>query len=170
MKNVCDQLLSVGVNIPEEDIIIVILNGLLEEYAIVRTVIEGRETPISLCDLRSQPFAANRHIECSFSLHSTMSAMVARGNGTKNEARNGDNGGWISRLDDKGKGAKQSNGSVKCQACGKWGHIVDTCFRVHKCQICGKQGRNQDWTMGWAKSNGCFGRRANFFFPPKPYI
>ena len=44
--------------IPDVDITIVILNGLPEEYAIVRTIIEGRVTPITLCDLRSQLFAA----------------------------------------------------------------------------------------------------------------
>lgn len=44
VKNAHDQLIFVGVNIPDEDIIIVVLNGLPEEYSIVRTVIEGRET------------------------------------------------------------------------------------------------------------------------------
>lgn len=53
VKNARDQLLSIGVSMPEEDIIIVILNGLPKEYAIVRTVIEGRETLITLRDLRS---------------------------------------------------------------------------------------------------------------------
>lgn len=60
VKNARDQLLSVGVTIPDEDIIIVILNGLPEEYSIVRTVIEGRETQITLRDLRSQLLAAER--------------------------------------------------------------------------------------------------------------
>lgn len=68
VKNARDQLFSVGVTIPDEDIIIVILNGLPDEYTIVRTVIEGRENPITLRDLRSQLLAAERRIEGSFSL------------------------------------------------------------------------------------------------------
>lgn len=47
VKSARDQLLSVGVVIPEEDIIIVILNGLPDEYSTVRTVVEGRDTNCS---------------------------------------------------------------------------------------------------------------------------
>lgn len=53
----------VGVVIPDEDVIIVILNGLPEEYSTVRTVVEGRENPITLRDLRSQLLAVERRIE-----------------------------------------------------------------------------------------------------------
>ncbi|XP_061993907.1 uncharacterized protein LOC133711838 [Rosa rugosa] len=90
VKSARDQLLSVGVAIPDEDVIIVTLNGLPEEYSTVRTVIEGRETPINLRDLRSQLLSAKRRIEGSFSFHSNMSAMVARGDETRNEERDGD--------------------------------------------------------------------------------
>ncbi|XP_062000182.1 uncharacterized protein LOC133717480 isoform X2 [Rosa rugosa] len=69
-----------------------------------------------------------------------MSAMVARGDGTTNGERNGENRGWSLKDDSKAKDGKQSGGSVKCPVCGKRGHTVDTCFRVHKCQICGKHG------------------------------
>lgn len=80
VKNAKDQLLSVRVSISDEDIVIVILNGLPDEYSTVRTVIEGRETLISMRDLRSQLLSAERRIEGSFSLLSNMSTMMARGN------------------------------------------------------------------------------------------
>lgn len=83
VKSACDQLLSVRVVIPEEDIIIVILNGLPDEYSTVMTVVEGRETPITLRDLRAQLLAAERRIEGSFSYHPQLSAMVARGDGSQ---------------------------------------------------------------------------------------
>lgn len=90
VKNARDQLVSVGVVIPEEDVIIVILNGLLEEYSTMRTTVEGRETPITLRDLRSQLLAAEKRIEGNFSFHSPMSAMAARG-GPQHDTRDGDN-------------------------------------------------------------------------------
>lgn len=77
VKSARDQLLSVGVVIPEEDIVIVILNGLPDEYSTVRTVVEGRETPITLRDLRAQLLAVERRIEGSLSFPSNLGAMVA---------------------------------------------------------------------------------------------
>lgn len=82
VKSARDQLLSVGVVIQEEDIIIFILNGLPDEYSTVRTVVEGRETPITLRDLRPQLLTVERRIEGSFSYYSQLSAMVARGDGS----------------------------------------------------------------------------------------
>lgn len=140
VKSARDQLSSVGVAVPDEDVIIVILNGLPDEYSIVRTVVEGRETPITLRDLRSQLLATERRIEGSFSLHSTLSAMVARGNGSRGEDRDGNNRDWSTRNEHKGKDVKLGGGSTECPACGKKGHTIDTCFRIHKCQICGKHG------------------------------
>lgn len=102
-------------------------------------MVEGRETLITLRDLRSQLLAAERRIEGSLSLHSPMSAMVARG-GARNDVREGDGQGWMTRNEGKGKGFKNGNGSIECPACGKKGHSVATCFRIHKCQICGKHG------------------------------
>ncbi|XP_004300970.1 PREDICTED: uncharacterized protein LOC101292509 [Fragaria vesca subsp. vesca] len=140
VKNARDQLLSVGVTIPDEDIIIVILNGLPDEYSTVRTVIEGRENPVTLRDLRSQLLVAERRIEGSFSLQSSMSAMVAQGDGPGAGQRDGNKRGWASKGDSKGKDGKYTGTAVGCQVCGKRGHTMETCFHVHKCQICGKHG------------------------------
>jgi hypothetical protein len=81
-----------------------------------------------------------RRIEGSFSFHSTMSALTARCDGSITEERNGDSRGWLARTVGKGKHAIPSDGSTECLACGKRGHTVDTCFRIHKCHICGKHG------------------------------
>lgn len=139
VKSARDQLMSVGVMIPDEDVIIVILNGLPEEYSTVRTVVEGRENPITLRDLRSQLLAVERRIEGSFSLHTNLNAMVARG-GSRTEDIDGNNRDWTARSDNRGRDTKYGNNSTECPACGKKGHTVDTCFRIHKCQICGKHG------------------------------
>lgn len=117
-----------------------ILNSLPNEYSIVRTVVEGRETPITLRDLRSQLLAVKRRIEGSFSLHSTLSAMVAHDNGSRGEERYGNNQDWSTQNANKSKDVKLGGGSNECPACGKKGHSIDTCFRIHKCQICGKHG------------------------------
>lgn len=75
-----DHLLSVGVVIHDEEIIIVILNGLPGEYFTVRIVVKGRENHISLRDLRAQLLAAERRLEGSFSFHQNMNALAARDN------------------------------------------------------------------------------------------
>ncbi|KAM5572540.1 hypothetical protein ABKV19_012545 [Rosa sericea] len=69
-----------------------------------------------------------------------MSAMVARGDGSMNRERDGNARGWGDKGYGKARDGKLSGGSTECQVCGKKGHTVDTCFRVHKCQICGKHG------------------------------
>lgn len=115
-------------NVPDEDIIIVILNGLPEEYSTVRTVIKGRETKITLRDLWSQLLVAERHIEGSFSLYNNMSTMIARGDGAKFDVRDNDTRGWNTKIDGKGKDGRYVTGGVECQVCGKQGHTIDTCF------------------------------------------
>ncbi|KAK9924106.1 hypothetical protein M0R45_032493 [Rubus argutus] len=140
VKSARDQLLSVGVVIPEEDIVIVILNGLPDEYSTVRTVVEGRETPITLRDLRAQLLAVERRIEGSLSFPSNLGAMVARGAHSQTEERTGSTKGWSAKFDSKEKGVKQGSSGTECPACGKRGHTIDTCFRIHKCQICGRHG------------------------------
>lgn len=126
--------------IPEEDIIIVILNGLPDEFSIVRTLVEGRETPISLRDLRAQLLAAERRIEGSFSYHSTLSAMIARGDHSHTTNRGSNGQGWNTPTNGKAKEIKHGGVSPECPACGKKGHTIDTCFKIHKCQICGRHG------------------------------
>ncbi|KAK9941820.1 hypothetical protein M0R45_007514 [Rubus argutus] len=69
-----------------------------------------------------------------------MSALTACCDGSITEERNGDSRGWLARTVGKEKHATLGDGSTECLACGKRGHTVDTCFRIHKCQICGKHG------------------------------
>lgn len=138
VKNARDQLISVGVNIPDEDIIIAILNGLPDEYSTVRTVIEGRETQITLRDLRSQLLATERRIEGIFSLHTNMSALAARGDGAKFGPRDDNSRGWNAKSDGHNKDGQYMPSGAECKACGKRGHTIDTCFKIHACHICGK--------------------------------
>ncbi|KAL6219452.1 hypothetical protein ACLB2K_007211 [Fragaria x ananassa] len=48
IKHARDQLNSVGVTMSDEDIIVVTLNGLSDEYAMIKTVIRAREMAIPL--------------------------------------------------------------------------------------------------------------------------
>ncbi|XP_061999614.1 uncharacterized protein LOC133717007 [Rosa rugosa] len=67
-----------------------------------------------------------------------MSAMIARREEPRNAGQ--ENSSWNNRNGGKMKDGRNSGVGVECQVCGKKGHIVDTCFKVHKCQICGKHG------------------------------
>ncbi|PRQ56559.1 hypothetical protein RchiOBHm_Chr1g0337711 [Rosa chinensis] len=63
IKHARDQLSSVGVTLIDEDIAVVTLNGLPDEYSMIKTVIRARDTPIFLKDLRVQLLAVERDIE-----------------------------------------------------------------------------------------------------------
>lgn len=52
VKHARDQLSVVGVPLADEDIFVVTLNGFPDEYAMIKTMIRARETPISLKDFR----------------------------------------------------------------------------------------------------------------------
>ncbi|KAM3016398.1 hypothetical protein FF2_000425 [Malus domestica] len=54
IKDSRNQLAAVGVNMSDEDIVIVALRGLPPEYNIIKVVIRGRENLVSLKELRSQ--------------------------------------------------------------------------------------------------------------------
>lgn len=82
IKHARDQLTAVGVKIFDEDIIVVTLSGLSEEYNMVKAVIRGRETPIDLQEFRAQLLAAERDIECSLLISShSLSGLVAKNEG-----------------------------------------------------------------------------------------
>lgn len=121
-------------------IIIVILNGLPDEYSTVRTVVEGRENLISLRGLRAQLLAAERRLDGNFSFHQNMNALATKRDNTHTGDINDNNRGWSTRFDNKDKGIKQGSLVNECSACGRRGHNVNTCFKIHKCQICGKHG------------------------------
>ncbi|PRQ40071.1 putative transcription factor interactor and regulator CCHC(Zn) family [Rosa chinensis] len=102
------QLASVGVTISDEDIVVVTLNGLPAEYAMIKTVIRARDTLIPLENLRSQLLAAERDIEGIFRTHSDMSAMVTRSNSQRTHFYASDEG------DNREKYKKNLSGSDKC--------------------------------------------------------
>ncbi|KAM5550035.1 hypothetical protein ABKV19_001135 [Rosa sericea] len=80
IKHARDQLSSVGVNLIDEDIVVVTLNGLTDEYAMTKTVIRARDCPISLMDVRAQLLAAERDIDCLLFPQTSMTALAAKGN------------------------------------------------------------------------------------------
>lgn len=51
IKDVRDQLSAVGIEIPDDDTVILVLKGLPSEYNTVKAVIRGRDHGISLKDL-----------------------------------------------------------------------------------------------------------------------
>ncbi|PRQ35183.1 hypothetical protein RchiOBHm_Chr5g0077241 [Rosa chinensis] len=72
IKHARDQLRSVGVHIVDEDIVVVTLNGLPEEYSMIKTVIRARDSSISLKEFRAQLLAAERDIEAQFIPNNSM--------------------------------------------------------------------------------------------------
>ncbi|PRQ35723.1 putative RNA helicase transcription factor interactor and regulator CCHC(Zn) family [Rosa chinensis] len=161
-----DQLSSVGVTLVDEDIVVVTLNGLPDEYAMIKTVIRAKDTPISLKDFRAQLLAAERDIESLLVPHMSMSAMAAKGsfyrsnnsshfsggsgsyNGDKGKALWSDNtsksqtwnnNGTFSQNNSSGGGFKNYSG-VECQVCGKKGHTESNCYKKIECHICHKKG------------------------------
>lgn len=83
IKHARDQLSSVGVTLVDEDIVVVTLNGLPDEYSMIKTVIRARDSPISLKDFRAQLLAAERDIDCVLSTQHSMTALAAKGNSYK---------------------------------------------------------------------------------------
>ncbi|PRQ51221.1 putative RNA-directed DNA polymerase [Rosa chinensis] len=166
IKHARDQLSSVGVTLVDEDIVVVTLNGLPDEYAMIKTVIRARDTPISLKDFRAQLLVAERDIESQLVPHTSMSAMAAksssyRGNNSsqfsgssstynvdkgkavwndnsKSETWNG-NGKYSQSKNSSGGGFRNYNG-VECQVCGKKGHMASNCYQNMECHICHKKG------------------------------
>ncbi|CAL8116456.1 unnamed protein product [Prunus armeniaca] len=77
IKDVRDQLSVVGIEIPDDDTVILVLKGLPYEYNTVKAVIRGRDHGISLKDLRSQLKAEEATIEESTHNVPITSAMAA---------------------------------------------------------------------------------------------
>ena len=79
-KAVRDFLASTGVAFPDEDIVILALNGLPTYYNTFRCIIRGKGSVISLKEFRSQLLAEEATIENNVFMP-FMSAMVAKNNG-----------------------------------------------------------------------------------------
>ena len=63
IKEARDYLSAAGVCFEDDDIVILTLNGLSSEYNTIRSVIRGRESVISIKDLRSQLLAEEAMLE-----------------------------------------------------------------------------------------------------------
>ncbi|PRQ26936.1 hypothetical protein RchiOBHm_Chr6g0299971 [Rosa chinensis] len=72
-----DELLSLGVKVPEEDMVVVALNGLPVAYDMIMTVLKARETRITPQDLLNQLLGAERDIENRSLSLTSLTAMVA---------------------------------------------------------------------------------------------
>nr|XP_028947881.1 uncharacterized protein LOC114820821 [Malus domestica] len=83
LKNIRDQLVSVGERISDNDLMIAVLSGLPVDFEMIRTVILARDTALSLKDFRAQLLVAEGSIESKMqSLSSSMAAMCVQGEGS----------------------------------------------------------------------------------------
>ncbi|BBH08832.1 hypothetical protein Prudu_021148 [Prunus dulcis] len=72
LKTVRDQLVQAGVKVSDDDFMIATLNGLPQEYDMIKTVLIARDSPISLKDFRAQLLAAEQTAEARLVPHSAM--------------------------------------------------------------------------------------------------
>lgn len=72
LKHIRDQLHSAGVKISDDDFVIATLNGLPQEYDIIKNVLIARDTSISLKDFRAQLLVAEQTAEARVVTHSAM--------------------------------------------------------------------------------------------------
>ncbi|CAB4261550.1 unnamed protein product [Prunus armeniaca] len=77
IKDSNDQLSAVGVDISDEDITILTLKGLPAEYNTIKAIIHGRESVLSMKELRSQLKAEESTLEESARQIPLLSAMAA---------------------------------------------------------------------------------------------
>jgi histone deacetylase 1/2 len=134
-----DKLIAAGVRIPDEDLVLLILNGLPEEYNTVRTVIEGRVDSISIQDLRDQLLATETRIEQSQNSLSTMAAMLAQTKLQVNENQNQIQHAAAFYSNEK-RNYSRGSSQQYCSECQRPGHTVEKCFRLHKCTFCDRFG------------------------------
>ncbi|KAM1351501.1 hypothetical protein ACFXTH_005260 [Malus domestica] len=85
IKECRDQLAIAGVVISDEDIVIVALRGLPTDYNTIKSVIRGRESLVSLKELRSQLKADESTLEEGLKQPHLMAAMFANASNTTYE-------------------------------------------------------------------------------------
>ncbi|XP_068312577.1 uncharacterized protein [Pyrus communis] len=92
IKEARDLLSAAGVFFDDDDIIIITLNGLPAEFNIIRSMIRGHETVISLKDLRSQLLAEETLVE-TIPPSLVLSALMAQTNGLPSKNQSFSNSG-----------------------------------------------------------------------------
>lgn len=88
IKDDRDQLAAAGVVMCDEDVVIVALGGLPPEYNTIKAVIRGRESLVSLTELRSQLKAEESTLDETAKQVPLMSAMLAQSSGSVFDAGN----------------------------------------------------------------------------------
>ncbi|XP_048422894.1 uncharacterized protein LOC125469536 [Pyrus x bretschneideri] len=92
IKKARDFLTAASVFLKDDDIVILTLNGLHVEFNIIRSMIRGCETAISLKDLRSQLLTEETLLE-NVSTSPVFSALMAQNNGFTSKNRSFSNSG-----------------------------------------------------------------------------
>ncbi|CAL2277183.1 unnamed protein product [Prunus armeniaca] len=162
LKHIRDQLHSAGVKISYDDFVIAALNGLPQEYDIVKTVLIARDTSLSLRDFHAQLLVAEQTAEAKGSVgyvgsNTRFSGPCPNFNG--NSGRGGFGSGKFGSSHFRPSSAGFRNGFStnkfavpECQICSKCGHTATNCYHRHsspnpttssmiiECQICDKKG------------------------------
>ncbi|PRQ48543.1 putative transcription factor interactor and regulator CCHC(Zn) family [Rosa chinensis] len=148
-----NQLDALGVKMEDQDIVVVLLNGLPAEFNPIKAIIRARKTPITMQELRIQLLAAERDIanRAILNIMPAFSTRRTKKNVSKRCLNGNENN--IGSMFENGGGYKNNFGlSPECQICRKKGHTAAYCFyrndippdhlsnSVIICQICGLKG------------------------------
>lgn len=78
LKHIRDQLSAAGFKLSDDNIIIAALNGLPQEFDIIKIVLIARETPIALKEFRAQLLSVEKNIESrTLALNHSMTGMMS---------------------------------------------------------------------------------------------
>ncbi|BBH07344.1 hypothetical protein Prudu_019255 [Prunus dulcis] len=78
LKHIRDQLAAAGFKLSDDDIIIAALNGLPQEFDMIKTVLIARETPIALKEFRAQLLSVEKNIESRMlAMNHSMTGMMS---------------------------------------------------------------------------------------------
>lgn len=143
-----NKLDALGVRMEDKDIVVVVLNGLPAEFNRIKAIIQGRNSPVAMHELRILLLASERDIANRAGLNlPTFSVTTTKKNVSQrcldgNENRSTSRGGYKNNF----------WSSSQCQICRKKGHTDVRCFyrnivpldqpfnSVIICQLCDMKG------------------------------
>ena len=79
IKDICDSLASIEVNIDESEMVQVCLGGLAPKFGAFRTAVCTRENTLSFSDLQSMLLVEENHAGASTSTHTDNGMMYTEG-------------------------------------------------------------------------------------------